>query len=173
MTNKYIEQSLPTISTQQSMTNVQVSPNSQVQTLDITVPLSQNEWGDQFNQQIIWLGQQKIKSALIKLNPQELGPLEINLKIDKQAAQLNINSHSVHVRDALDQAIPRLREMMAEQGVNLTDVNIEANTKNQDQSNPQQPTELYNHFDSQDESNSELQAIQIKAVSKGIIDYFA
>ncbi len=46
--------------------------------------------------------------------------MEISVKMVKDSAVVTINSHSAQVRDSVDQAIPRLRDMMAEQGVNFS-----------------------------------------------------
>ncbi|WBV67690.1 flagellar hook-length control protein FliK [Legionella pneumophila] len=54
-----------------------------------------------------------------------MGPLEINVKVVKDNASVNISTHSVYVKEIVDQAIPRLREMMAQQGINLSEVHME------------------------------------------------
>lgn len=131
--------------------------------------VTQPEWGDHFNDHVIWLGQQKINSALIKLHPEELGPIEVHIKLVKEDASLAINTHSTAVRDLLEQAMPRLKEMMAEQGVNLSQVNIESN-KNHQQPTPQQASKTL----SPDQQDGEV-AMAVSEIKKpqGMIDYFA
>lgn len=154
-------------------------PNTQTPTT-VTIPakvieLSQSvvnpEWGNEFNQQIIWMGQQKIKSATIKLNPQELGPLEVSIKVVKEAATVNITTHSAPVRDLIEQALPRLRDMMAEQGINLSQVNIESNNNHRQQSPQYEETIRVDH-----EINDEQALVTTPLtgrISKSLIDYFA
>ncbi|OCH99262.1 hypothetical protein A8135_08440 [Legionella jamestowniensis] len=138
--------------------------------LHLTQAVSDAEWGENFNQQILWLGQQKIKSAVIKLNPQELGPLEVNIKLVKDVASVNITTHTTQVRDLIEQSLPRLREMMSEQGVNLSQVNIESNSH---QRNPS--TQTYEATTSEPENNEEplLLTSLTPPHNKGIVDYFA
>ncbi|HHF7344138.1 TPA: flagellar hook-length control protein FliK [Legionella feeleii] len=154
-------------------------PNMQTPTT-VTVPakvieLSQSvvnpEWGNEFNQQIIWIGQQKIKSATIKLNPQELGPLEVSIKVVKEAATVNITTHSAPVRDLIEQALPRLRDMMAEQGINLSQVNIESNNNHRQQS-PQYDEKIRVDQEVNDEQALATTSLTAR-VSKRLIDYFA
>ncbi|MDI9818398.1 MULTISPECIES: flagellar hook-length control protein FliK [unclassified Legionella] len=141
--------------------------------IDLPSNISNSDWGEQFNQQIVWLGQQKIKTAIIKLNPQELGPLEVNIKMVKDTANLNITAHTMQVRDLIEQALPRLREMMMEQGVTLSQVNVESNN-NQHQGH-YQPRE--NWSVSPDEGREDAVVTSLDGAkinnTKGIIDYFA
>ena len=152
---------------------IPTSPSATAHALHIPTDVAKGEWGDQFNQHIMWLGQQKIKTAMIKINPPELGPLEITLKMDKQSAQLNINSHSIVVRDALDQALPRLREMMNEQGLQLGQVNIESNAKNQEQQTSSQSQTEYGSDNDLIEDQAPEEITSTRRVLKGLIDYFA
>lgn len=107
---------------------------------------------------------------MIKLNPQELGPLEVNIKLVKDVASVNITTHTTQVRDLIEQSLPRLREMMSEQGVNLSQVNIESNSH---QRNPS--TQTYEATTSEPENNEEplLLTSLTPPHNKGIVDYFA
>ena len=141
-----------------------------VKSLEIPVDLANSQWANKFSEHITWLGHQGIKSALIKIHPEDLGPLEISIKVVKDSASVNINSHSSHVRDLVDQALPKLREMMSEQGLNLSDVHIGSD------SNPRQ----FSHHNAPSEevpmtsSDAEVQLTPLtKKAQKGIIDYFA
>ncbi|GGW21642.1 hypothetical protein GCM10007157_09130 [Vreelandella hamiltonii] len=57
----------------------------------------------------------------MKLNPSDLGPLSISLRMTEQGTQAQFLSAHAHVRQTLEQAIPQLREMLAEQGITLSD----------------------------------------------------
>lgn len=138
--------------------------------IDLPQHLSNPEWSDDFNQQIIWLGQQKINNAVIKLNPQEFGPIEISIKMLNEETSISIMTHTTQVRDLVEQALPRLREMMTDQGLNLSQVTIESN-ENQRQSAKQQYEPLLNEAVSVEEPVEET--VSIVKTSKGIIDYFA
>lgn len=140
-----------------------------VKELIVATPITQAEWGEHFNDQIVWLGQQKINSALIKIHPEELGPIEVTVKVVKEEASVAINTHNSVVRDMLEQAVPRLKEMLADQGVNLTQVNIESNKQQQQQQSiPQQPARIL----TPQEEEVPLAVTDIKK-PQGMIDYFA
>lgn len=144
--------------------------NTEVKPLEIPVDISNSQWADKFSEHIIWLGHQGIKSALIKIHPEDLGPLEISIKVVKDSASVNINSHSSHVREILDQALPRLREMMTEQGLNLTDVHIGSDANSRDSSQNGQSFEERTFMSSEDDVQI---TPLIKRAHKGLIDYFA
>ena len=60
-----------------------------------------------------------LQTAELHLNPQDLGSIQISLKLDNDHAQLTLVSNHSQVRDALEAAIPQLRASMAESGINL------------------------------------------------------
>lgn len=141
-------------------------------TLSIPVDINNPQWADTFSEHIVWLGQQGVKSALIKLHPEELGPLEISIKVIKDAATVSIATHSSQVRDIVDQSLPRLREMMSEQGLSLADVSVGTET------NPRQFSERHAMAEevSSTDANTELD-VQLTPLNKrsprGLVDYFA
>lgn len=143
-------------------------------TLDIPLPLNHAQWGDKFAEHIVWLGNNDIKSAVIKINPEELGPLEISVKVVKDSANVNILSHSMHVRDIVDQAIPRLRDMMADQGLNLANVQVSADTRSNNQFAQNNNNNDPHYEASFNEAEEEAQLVtSIKKPPKGLVDYFA
>jgi len=82
-------------------------------------------WAQGLGERVQWLIQQNIQGAEIRLNPPELGALEIKLQLSgDQGTQIHFTSPNGSVREALEAAIPRLREMFAENGLMLGDVNV-------------------------------------------------
>lgn len=151
------------------------SANNPIKTLDIPVNISKFDWGDHFNQQIVWLGQQQIKTALIQIHPQELGPLQISLKMDKDNAQLHVISHSPEVKNLLEQTMPRLRDLMAEQGVQLTETNIESQARQFDQSRQSyvpSPTATLEQPEEGRGVTSQVTPLKGRGET-GLVDYFA
>lgn len=140
------------------------------QSIEIPVQLNHPEWADQLSDQIIWLGQQAIKSALIKINPEELGPIEMHIKVIKNTASLSINSHSSEVCEIIDQSIPRLKDMMSEQGLQLSDVQIGADARSSHFSH----SENQPHNAEAKANDETIQSTPVKRkVSTRLVDYFA
>lgn len=141
------------------------------QSLTIPMEIDKPEWAKQFSEHIIWLGQQEIKSAVIKIHPEDLGPLEINIKVVNDSATVNIITHNDHIRDIVDQSLPRLQAMMAEQGLNLSEVQIdsEANPRQFSQQNNRDQEQLTQPF----EEEVGITPLRSKERLKGLVDYFA
>lgn len=85
----------------------------------IDIPVAEPRWGDALAERVVLIAGQRLSSAEIRLNPAELGPVTVDLKIEDNIAQVTFSAQQQLTRDALEQALPRLREMLAEQGLSL------------------------------------------------------
>ena len=74
--------------------------------------------------QILWMVNQNISSAEFRLNPANLGPLEVRIDMDNDQVNVVFSSRHADVRDAVEQALPRLREMFEDKGLNLSDADV-------------------------------------------------
>lgn len=90
----------------------------------VTTPLGSSQWGDDFSQKINWMVSQKNQVAELHLNPPNLGPLDVVIKItDNQATALFTSPHAM-VRDAVESALPKLRELLADNGIMLSNATV-------------------------------------------------
>ncbi|MDN4504403.1 flagellar hook-length control protein FliK [Alteromonadaceae bacterium BrNp21-10] len=62
---------------------------------------------------------QKTLVADIRLDPPELGSMQIRLHMSNEQASVSFVVQSQQARDALDQSAPKLKEMLAERGIEL------------------------------------------------------
>ncbi len=90
----------------------------------IAVPVGEPGWGRALGDQVAWHVSRNIQSASLRLNPQHLGPMEMQVNMDGDRATIAFASSHAVVRDALESALPRLREMFAQNGISLADVNV-------------------------------------------------
>lgn len=72
-----------------------------------------------------------IKQAHMHLNPPELGPIDVRITFKKEEASVLFTAHHSVTRESLDAAIPRLREMIQNEGINLANVDVEQHQKQQ------------------------------------------
>jgi flagellar hook-length control protein FliK len=82
------------------------------------------EWGQGLGRQVLWMANQNMHSAEMRLNPAHLGPIEVRIKMDDDQVSVAFNSQHAVVREALETAIPRLREMFESNGMNLSNADI-------------------------------------------------
>lgn len=89
--------------------------------------LNHNAWPQQLGHTLARLSsqagdaEQKIE---LRLHPAELGSLGVTLKLGEHGAQAQFFSAHAQVRQTLEQAIPQLREALAEQGIQLGDASV-------------------------------------------------
>lgn len=76
-------------------------------------------WAPNIAQRISWMANQQMGRAEIRLDPPELGSLNIRLRIQHDQASISFSSPHAQVRDVLEQQMPRLREMLEEGGLQL------------------------------------------------------
>ncbi len=116
------------LSTTSSTTPLQTSP----QNIQVEQPVGQPKWGGEFAQKIVWLTSQQHQVAEIHLNPAHLGPVDVMLSISQDQATAQFSSPHLAVREAIQEALPRLREMMAENGIQLGNVMVGADSFQQE-----------------------------------------
>jgi flagellar hook-length control protein FliK len=93
-------------------------------TANVPVPVGNNGWSDAVADKVMWFSANKISTAEIHLNPPDLGPLQVRINAQHDQASVVFSSQHAQVRDALDQALPRLRDMLGSQGIQLLDVSV-------------------------------------------------
>ena len=92
-----------------------------------SLSFNQATWPQQLGQTLARLssqggaGEQQVE---LRLHPAELGSLGVTLKLGEHGAQAQFFSAHAQVRQALEQAIPQLREALAEQGIQLGDASV-------------------------------------------------
>jgi flagellar hook-length control protein FliK len=81
-------------------------------------------WGDELGERVVWLIGRRESLAELRLNPPELGSLEIRIRQEKDAASIHILVQSGTAREALESALPRLRELFGEAGLSLQRLDV-------------------------------------------------
>lgn len=106
---------------QSGVAPIAASQNGSAQAVQaaINTPVTHEAWGDEFNQKITWMATQHEQTAELHLNPPNLGPLDVVLKVSGDQATALFTSPHAAVREAVEQALPKLRDMMADNGITL------------------------------------------------------
>lgn len=86
--------------------------------------MQQPGWNRELVDKVMWLSSQNLKSAEIKLNPAELGRLDIRVQVGQEHTQITFSSAHAGVRDSLDGQMHRLRELLEQQGMSNVDVEV-------------------------------------------------
>lgn len=102
------------------------------------LPLRSATFGEDVANRVTWLATHGRQEAEIRIDPPHLGPVEMRLSIAGDQATLSLVSPHAAVRDALQNSVPRLQEMLQAAGVNLGQVNVGSHSAGQQQGNAQQ-----------------------------------
>ncbi|MBJ9727895.1 flagellar hook-length control protein FliK [Burkholderia cenocepacia] len=103
-------------------------------------PVGTADWTDALSQKVVFLSNAHQQSAELTLNPPDLGPLQVVLRVaDNHAHALFVSQHA-QVRDAVEAALPKLREAMEAGGLGLGSATVSDGglASQQQQPNPQQ-----------------------------------
>jgi flagellar hook-length control protein FliK len=92
--------------------------------LPVQIPVGQTGWDSAVGDKIQWMVSRQVQSAEIKLTPPNLGPMEIKLSIQNDQTSVQFVASHAATREALEAAIPRLREMFGEIQLNLANVDV-------------------------------------------------
>ncbi len=98
--------------------------SSQAHLPPITAPLDQHQGLEQLNERINWMINSQIQKVDMRLEPAELGSLDVRVTVTKDQANVSFHVGNAMARDAIESAIPRLREMFNEAGVQLGNVDV-------------------------------------------------
>jgi len=99
---------------------------------NMTIPPQNPSWGEIIGDRVQWMAGQNVQEARIRMHPQELGYLEVRIHVGAdQQTTISFSSPHSQVRDALETAIPRLREMFGDNGLTLGDVNVSQHSSSQ------------------------------------------
>ncbi len=88
------------------------------------ISMQQPGWTQEVTDKVMWMSSQNLRSAEIKLDPAELGRLDIKVDITQDHTQISFSSANAGVRDSLESQMYRLRELFNQQGMQNVDVNV-------------------------------------------------
>ncbi|MBS0601824.1 MAG: flagellar hook-length control protein FliK [Proteobacteria bacterium] len=95
-------------------------------------------WAPLLGQHLMHLVQTGDTQATVRVNPPQLGPVELRLELKDSLTHVSFYAHDAQVREALEQSLPRLRELLGAQGLQLgqSHVGDQASQQQQQQPNP-------------------------------------
>jgi flagellar hook-length control protein FliK len=168
----------PVTETKAELMPLQKPAETRVESLVIAKPLAHPGWSKDLGEHILWLNNKEIPTAEIKLNPAHLGPISIRIDVgqDNQASILFTAQHP-ETKEALESSLPKLREMLQGQQLNLANVNISQNPGSQHGKSAAQFFQGANGNQNPDFEDSNLNltpdGIPEQVVSKGLLSLYA
>ncbi|MBE3674306.1 flagellar hook-length control protein FliK [Pseudoalteromonas distincta] len=118
------------------------------------------------------------KEAEIRLDPPEMGSMQIRIRSDAEQAHINFVVQNQQAKEALEQSMPRLREMLAQQGLELGESTIsygQSGGETAEQSESGAQGNLANNKSVNDENDEQANntAQSSRQQTSSSIDYYA
>ncbi|KRG67945.1 hypothetical protein ABB27_08050 [Stenotrophomonas terrae] len=109
------------------------APASSITAPTPTPDLNAGDFDEAIGARVGWLAEQKIGHAHIRINPENMGQIDVKLQLDGDRVHASFSSAHADVRHALESSLPRLREMLGEQGLQLSHADVGQQSSSQQQ----------------------------------------
>lgn len=143
----------------------------------LSTPLQQaQQWGDEIGQRIRWMVGSQVHAAELRINPPQLGPIEVRVSVHNDQMNISFLTHHALVRDTLEDAIPRLRDMLNQQGFTSVNVDVSHHQAREGQDQGGRESGLLASSEPGlrgSDSDSEQHSVNSWSTSTGVIDLYA
>ncbi|MBU2917500.1 flagellar hook-length control protein FliK [Psychrosphaera sp. F3M07] len=140
---------------------------------------NKQELANHMQQQVGLMMSKNMKSIDIRLDPPELGAMQIKLTMNNDQAAVSFVVSNQQAKDALDASLPRLRELLEQQGMNLAESDVQhgsaqGESTTGDDNNGANSGNGMSNDDAQDDANLHAQEQLNRAIkSPWNVDYYA
>jgi flagellar hook-length control protein FliK len=149
-----------------------VNPSVAVDQNEIKAKLGTKIWNAEVWQKVVWMVGAEQQSATLTLNPPDLGPVQVVIQVHNDQADTTFISQNPEVRQALQDGLSVLRDMMASNGLQLGEANIHSHEQSQQQHPKHTQQGQGNRGAMPDVMAAPAGALQTY-VSNGLVDTFA
>lgn len=99
----------------------------------INLPVGEKGWDNMLGNRVAWMVGGQLQQATLHISPRHLGPIDIQISMQHDQASVSFLANNAAVKEAIEAAIPRLREMFADNNMLLANVDVgqhDASTQN-------------------------------------------
>jgi flagellar hook-length control protein FliK len=148
--------------------------------LAVPSPVGTPQWHQELGDHVVWMAGRMENRAELVLNPPQMGRIEVSLSVSGDQANAIFTSTNPTVRDALEASLPRLREVLADAGIQLGQAQVGAENphqsaqqeKNGDNFGPGRDAALADAASSQSLIGGAQEPVELK-MGRGLVDTFA
>ncbi|MGZ3159969.1 MAG: flagellar hook-length control protein FliK, partial [Burkholderiaceae bacterium] len=142
----------------------------------LTPQVGSPAWDQALGQKVVWMVSGSQQSASLTLNPPDLGPMQVVLHVHNGQAEASFTASQPEVRQALEAAMPKLREMMSDAGIQLGQATISTGMPNQQNRSGEQSGQNSRGFGQANdsvESTTRITGTTKITGGQGLVDTFA
>jgi len=144
-----------------------------------TISIFRKDFADSVKDKVMLMISQKLQQFDITLDPPELGNMQVRVNLQGEQASVNFVVQNQQAKEAFEQNMHKLKEMLAEQGVDVGDANVEQQShqadcddNNEEKSDSNQQSQMTNTADANDVVAHNLSAKMINSATTAV-DYYA
>ncbi len=108
--------------------HIEISPVRRARVEPMQAPLREivgsPGWTEEVATRVVMLASAAERTATLTMTPRDLGPVEVRITLRDADASVVFNAAQPETRQALEAALPRLRELFASQGMQLTETSV-------------------------------------------------
>ncbi|MGY0632995.1 flagellar hook-length control protein FliK [Luteimonas sp. A478] len=136
-----------------------------------TPDLRNADFSERFSAQLQWMAGQNIGHARINISPQDLGPVEVLLHLDGDRISADFISAHADTRQALEQGLPRLRDLLGQHGFQLAHAGV--GSESSDSSDGTDNRAAAEGADGTDDPSSTTHVAAPVRIARGLVDAYA
>jgi len=105
--------------------------------LEQPISMARHSFSSDIGDRVLWMASNNRQVAELRVDPPQLGPVEVRLSINGEQASLTLVSANAGVREALQASIPRLQDMIQSIGLELGSVTVGSESSSRQQEQPE------------------------------------
>lgn len=158
----------------QSDTNIQ-SPKTLTPVQNEIISIYRKDFSDAVKEKVMVMINQKIQQVDIQLDPPELGNVHVRVNLQNEQASVSFTVQNQQAKDALDQNMGKLKDMLSQSGVDVGDASVNQQSKKQQEgeANSSQGRGLSDEQLGTDDGLSQVNVLNMVKDSSVGIDYYA
>ena len=135
---------------------------------EVKTPVGAQGWSDEIGTHLAIMAANGREAASLRLSPEHLGPLEVQISMKDGQANVVFGASNADTRNALEQSLPRLREMFAAQGLTLGNANVSRDTPR----DSHKPAPFTNGARGSSDASSDLSVKRVTLARVGLVDTY-
>jgi flagellar hook-length control protein FliK len=144
-------------------------PADSVMTWQTPLTLTEPGAAQQLKDRVMVQIQQKLQTAEVQLYPEELGSIQIKMNLQQDQLSVQFVVQQQAAKEALEQQMPKLRDLLEEQGITLTEGQVE---QRQSGAQQEQRQARSGQAGSDEADLATVQTVQMR-VSDRMVDFYA
>lgn len=144
------------------------SSASSTPAMRVDVPMHYPEWPEAVGHRLLWAVNDGIQKADLHINPEHLGPVHVKIHLDNDKADIQFAAATPQAREALETSIPKLREMFAQQGLDLHQAQVFSQTSQNPNGRQPQGSAVPNGNRTQQDEPMDAPAVPVRVLRQSL-----